>query len=222
MGSMSITLSNYASLCADLKAINKDAEKAIRATLSDFKSRAPAWISAAVSEEYTIKKSEVKDAMTGAKKIGSIKVSGVSVDNIGLEYSGRVLTPLHFKMKPKKPPVKKDKSVHLIPGENTSSDSDVVQAHPIKAYQITVEIHKGQSKTLQGKYGTPPFLGSNGAGAYIPFQRKSEIRSSVVSVTSTSVPQMITNEKVAETIQKNIEEGLTKRLEHHTERALKS
>ena len=33
---------------------------------------------------------------------------------------------------------------------------------------------------------------------------------------------MITNEKVAETIQKNIEEGLTKRLEHHTERALKS
>ena len=168
MGSMSITLSNYASLCADLKAINKDAEKAIRATLSDFKSRAPAWISAAVSEEYTIKKSEVKGAMTGAKKIGSIKVSGVAVDNIGLEYTGRVLTPIHFKMKPKKPPAKKEKDVRLIPGDNIGSDSDVMQVHPIKAYQVTAEIHKGKSKSL----GSSVFLGSNGGEGYIPFQRR--------------------------------------------------
>lgn len=218
MGSMSITLSNYASLCADLKAINKDAEKAIRATLSDFKSRAPAWISAAVSEEYTIKKSEVKGAMTGAKKIGSIKVSGVAVDNIGLEYTGRVLTPIHFKMKPKKPPAKKEKDARLIPGDNIGSDSDVIQVHPIKAYQVTAEIHKGKSKSL----GSSVFLGSNGGEGYIPFQRTGDGRTPIKSIKTVSVPQMITNEKVAETIQKNIEEGLTKRLEHHTERALKS
>ena len=222
MGSMSISISNYAKLCADLKAMNKDAEKAIRSTVSDFKSRAPAWISAAVTEEYTIKKSEVKGALTGAKKIGSIKVSGVNVDNIALEYSGRPLTAIHFKMKPKKPTVKREKDKRLIPGENVDGfDSEVAQVNPIKAYQITVEIHKGQAKTLKGKYDTTPFLGGNGAGTYIPFQRKSEARGSITSVTSTSVPQMITNEKVAETIQKNIEEGLTKRLEHHTERALK-
>ena len=90
---MQISIKNYAKLCSDLRAMNKDAEKAISRTVADFKSRAPGWISQAVSDEYTIKKSEVKGAMVGAKKIGSIKVSGTMVDNIGLEYKGRLLTP---------------------------------------------------------------------------------------------------------------------------------
>ena len=85
-GSMQVSLSNYAALCKDLQAMNGDATKAIQRTVSDFKSRAPAWIGAAVTEEYTIKKSEVKGALTGAKKIGSIKVSGVEVDNIGVQW----------------------------------------------------------------------------------------------------------------------------------------
>ena len=108
-GSMDISIKNYAKLCKDLRALNKDAEKAISRTVADFKSRAPGWISQAVTEEYTIKKSEVKDAMTGAKKIGSIKVSGIAVDNIRLEYKGRLLTPIHFKMKPKKPKAAREK-----------------------------------------------------------------------------------------------------------------
>lgn len=214
---MSVSIANYAKLCADLKAMNKEAEKAIQRTVSDFKSRAPAWVSAAVSEEYTIKKSEVKAAMTGTKKIGSVKVSGIAVDNIGLEYSGRVLTPLHFKMKPKKPPAKLEKKLRLIPGENIGSDSDVVAVHPIKAYQVTVEIHKGKIKSL----GSGVFLGSNGGEGFIPFQRTGGGRTPVEAIKTVSVPQMITNEKVAETIQKNIEEGLTKRLEHHAQQAMK-
>ena len=55
-GSMQVSLSNYAALCKDLQAMNGDATKAIQRTVSDFKSRAPAWIGAAVTEEYTIKK----------------------------------------------------------------------------------------------------------------------------------------------------------------------
>ena len=34
----------------------------------------------------------------------SIRVSGVSVDGASLEYKGRTLTPLHFKMSPKSRP----------------------------------------------------------------------------------------------------------------------
>lgn len=218
MPGMEISLKNYAKLCADLKKINADSEKAIRRTVSDFKTRAPAWISAAVSEEYTIKKSEVKGAMTGAKKIGSIKVSGVAVDNIGLEYKGRTLTPIHFKMKPKKPSVKREKDRRLIPGENVDGfDGEVAPVYPIKAYQVTVEIHKGQTKSL----GSSVFLGSNGGGGYIPFQRTGDSRTPIKSIKSVSVPQMITNDKVAEEIQRRIEEGMIARLNHHVEQAMK-
>lgn len=221
-GSMKISIKDYAKLCGSLKGLNADAENAIRKTVSDFKSRAPGWINTAVSEEYTIKKTEVKQSMKGAKKRGTINVSGIQVDNIGLEYEGRRLTPIHFRMKPKKPSTKRDKDKRLIPGENIVGYlGGVAAVNPIKAYQIKVEIHKGKWETLQGKYGTTPFLASNGGGAYLPFQRKGEERQPVVSIRSTSVPQMITNEKVSKDIQHKIEEGITKRLEHHVEQALK-
>ena len=114
-GSMSVAIKNHAELIKNLKAMNKDAEKALSRTVSDFKSRAPGWVSQAVTDEYTIKKKEVKDAMTGAKKAGSIKVEGTQIDNIQLVFEGRSLTPTHFKMSPKKPSTVRQKP-RLIPG----------------------------------------------------------------------------------------------------------
>ena len=219
-GTMKVGIKNYSKLCKDLKAMNKNAEKAVRSTVSDFKSRAPGWISQAVTEEYTIKKAEVKDSMAGARKAGSVKVGGISVDNVQLVYEGRELTPTHFKMSPKKPSTVRQKP-RRIPGEGTSSDSEVVMAAPLKAQTITVEIHKGQKKTLSGKYAPAPFLAPNGSGEYLPFQRRSERRGDIVSIKSTSVPQMIENEKVANSIQEKINEGLQKRLEHNASRAMK-
>lgn len=214
---MQISIKNYAKLCSDLRAMNKDAEKAISRTVSDFKSRAPGWISQAVSDEYTIKKSEVKGAMVGAKKIGSIKVSGTMVDNIGLEYKGRLLTPLHFKMKPKKPKAAREKDKRLIPGENVEGfTGEVAPVYPIKAYQINVEIHKGKAKNLP----SGAFLGTNKGEGFIPFQRTGDSRTPITSIKSVSIPQMITNEKVAEDIQKRIEEGMIARLNHHVEQAM--
>lgn len=219
-GSMSIQIKDYAKLCQSLRAMNKDAEKAISRTLSDFKSRAPAWISQAVTEEYTIKKAEVKGANTGARKAGSIRVEGTVVDNVQLIYRGRALTPTHFKMSPTKPSTVRQTG-RLIPGEGTTSESDVVLARPLKTKPITVEIHKGQKKTLNGKYDAPPFLASNGGGGYIPFQRQSEERGKIVSIKSTSVPEMIENETVAPSIEEKISAGLQSRLEHHAAQAMK-
>lgn len=214
---MDIKIANYQKLCRDLQGLNKDAEKVLEQTANDFKSRAPAWVSQAVTEEYTIKKSDVKAAFSGTKKApGHIKIKGTPVSNIQLLYSGRVLTPLHFKMSPKKPSIKREKAVRLIPGDNTDSDSPVVAALPIKEYKIKTEIHKGKQKTLPE--GT--FLGSNGAGQYIPFQRKGMNRGDIKAVRTVSVPQMISNEKVEEKIQEAIEENLTKRLNHHADRIL--
>lgn len=220
-GSMNISISDYKKLCDDLRAINTDTEKAISRTVSDFKSRAPGWVSSAVTEEYTIKKQEVKSSLKGAKKVGTIKVAGQMVDNIQLDYRGRSLTPTHFKMSPRKPSDKRDKKTRLIPGGNIEGFAgEVAAVRPIRGPKIKVEIHKGKKETLNGKYGPKPFLATNGHGTFLPFQRMGDMRESIVSIKTTSVPQMITNEKVSEDIQKRIEEEMGKRLEHHIQQAL--
>jgi hypothetical protein len=172
----------------------KDAETVLQRTVADFKSRAPAWVSAAVSETYGISKKEVKGAFTGAKKTaGSISAGGKQIDCIGLVYSGRVLTPLRFKMKPTKRPVRN------------------------RPYQVSAEIFKGQRKVL----GSDIFLGSNKGGGYIPFQRKGDSRLPIESKKTVSIPQMIGNAQVEAQIRTNIDEGLSKRVEHHFNQVMK-
>lgn len=222
MESISGGLKNYKEVMKGLEDINKDSETAIKRTISDFKSRAPGWVSKAVTDEYTIKKSEVNSALSGATKAGSKKVKGREIDNLALVYKGRPLTPTHFKMNPKKPSTVKEKNKRLIPGQNVEGfEGEVAPVQPIKQKLISVEVHKGQARKLTGKYGDTPFLQTNGSTGFIPFQRKTDDRKSMVSIKSTSAPQMITNEKTSEEIYKSIDEGLSKRLEHHVEQALK-
>lgn len=221
---VTIDVKNLKEIEKKLEGFTGDAEKVLRRTTSDFKTRAPGWISTAVTEEYNIKKSDVKSAYKGSKVKGTVKVSGASMDDVALEYSGKRLTPAHFKMKPKKPRntrLKKEKQV--IPGQNIAGfNGRFATVSPQKPYQITVEILKGHPETLHGKpnYSTP-FLASNGAGLNLPFQRKSSKRTDMKSVRTISVPQMITNETVAENIQEKIKDGLSKRLDHHLEQMAK-
>jgi hypothetical protein len=123
-------------------------------------------------------------------------------------------------MSPKKPSTVRQGTM-VIPGQYTSSDSKVVTTHPLKAQKIKVEIHKGQKKVLKGKYSPTPFLGSNGYGQYIPFQRTGDDRNKFESIKSTSVPQMIEHENVEENIKKRVNEELQKRLEYHVKQAMK-
>ena len=218
-GSINIAIEGAEDLKDKLAKMNKQSETVVKRTVSDFKSRAPAWVSAAVTEYYAIKKSDVKGAMTGVKKgIGKIKVAGVTVDEISLVYSGRLLTPTHFKMKPTAPPAKRAKDTRLIPGQNVKSDAvgDVATVTPLAPYQVTAEIKKGHRVTFPGQ----TFLGTNKGAGYIPFQRQSEERTDIKSIKTVSIPQMITNEQVGEEIKKKIDEGLSKRLEHHLQQEL--
>lgn len=219
-GSISIAVDAAGTLKEKLGKMDTQSQTVVKRTISDFKSRAPAWVSAAVAEEYAIKKAEVKGAMTGVKKgIGKIKVAGVTVDEISLVYSGRLLTPTHFKMKPSTPPKKREKDKRLIPGQNIRSDKAVgavAAVSPLAPYQVTAEIKKGKRVTFPGQV----FLGTNKGAGYIPFQRESDERTDIKSIKTVSIPQMITNEKVGEEIQKKIDEGLGKRLEHHLQQQL--
>lgn len=201
-GSMDVSLKDYPGLVKKLNELDKDSEKVIKRTTSDFKSRAPAWVAAAVSATYGIKKAEITKAKTDAKPVGTIKVSGIAVDNIQLTFSGRVLTPTHFNMKPKtRPKATKDENGKTI--------------RRAKSYTVTAEIFKGQRKPL----GSNVFLGTNKGTGQIPFQRTGQGRTPIDAIKTVSIPQMITNETVAAQIRQNIDEGLSKRLENHLKQA---
>ena len=190
MSGINIEFPNLKDIEKKIAAHEKAAGKALKRTVSDFKTRAPAWISAAVVEEYGIKKADVKSAISAKQKAGSISVGGISVDNIQIVYQGRVLTPTHFKMKP--------------------------TARPQKKYKVTAVIKAGQRQQLS----SIAFLAHSGSAGtmQIPFQRTESSRLPIKAIKTVSVPQMVTNEKVAASIQKKITEGLEKRFEHHLER----
>lgn len=191
-----VKVPNFPKLVGELKDMNKDVEKALGRTVADCKTRAPAQVTKAVTAVYGIKSSEVtaagKTAKGGAKTVGKIKVKGVSVDSVQLIYKGRLLTPTHFSMTPKKRP------------------------EAGKKYTVKAAIFKGQKKVL----GSSVFLASSGAAGTteIPFKRKTAKRLPIEAIRTVSIPQMITNEKVSTDIQARIDELLTKRLQHNTER----
>lgn len=221
MGMMNIAISNLGELKKQIDKTKEQSEKVIKQTVNDFKSRAQAWVSAAIVNTYNIKKADVKKCFKGAKKgPGNIKIKSVYLDNMQLLYSGRLLTPIHFGMKPGKPPARRMKDRRLIPGQTIKSNNDVgpvASVSPIAPYQVSVEVFKGKRKTIKKQ---DVFLGNNGGGKYIPFQRKGPDRKDVEVIRSTSVPQMITNKTVEASIYNNIEDGLTKRLEHHVNQEL--
>ncbi len=224
-GFINIAIKEAGKLKKQIEKNEEKCEKAIRRTVADFASRAPAWVSQAVTEVYGIKKSDVKECFKGTKKAsGSVKVSGTSVDNIQLQYSGRLLTPTHFKMKPTTQPAKRLKDRKLVPGQAikfASRPGEVAAVSPPAPYKVSAEIYKGKRKDFKGRN---IFLAPNkkGGSNYIPFQRMSEDRNDLESIKTVSVPQMITNKTVAKDINKRVNEGLQKRLEHHIEQQFKN
>lgn len=191
-----VKMPNFSKMVGNLKALNKDADKAVGRTIADCKTRAPAQVTKAVTAVYGIKSGEVTEAGKGAKKgaktVGSIKVSGVNVDSVQLIYQGRLLTPVHFSMTPKKRP------------------------EGGKKYTVKAAVYKGKKKAL----GSSVFLAPSGSAGTteIPFKRTTAKRYPIEAVKTVSIPQMITNETVAADIQVRMDELLENRLKHNTER----
>lgn len=211
--SISAQLSNLQQLVADLEAIENGGKKAISNTIKDVKARAPGWIAQEVTAVYNIKKSEITPSGSGKPKkmAGSIQITGETIEELTITYSGRMLTPVHFGMTPKTAP-------------------------PGKSYTLRMQVVKGQKKVI-GRYlntRTPggPYsershnilmgTGNTKAGGVsaIPFQRMSRTRTDIKKFTTISVPSMITSERTNEKIMTRLQEETAKRLQHNLDRAL--
>lgn len=211
--SISAQLSNLQQLVADLEAIENGGKKAISNTIKDVKARAPGWIAQEVTAVYNIKKSEITPSGSGKPKkmAGSIQITGETIEELAITYSGRMLTPVHFGMTPKTAP-------------------------PGKSYTLRMQVVKGQKKVI-GRYlntRTPggPYsershnilmgTGNTKAGGVsaIPFQRMSRTRTDIKKFTTISVPSMITSERTNEKIMTRLQEETAKRLQHNLDRAL--
>lgn len=214
---------NFQKLMDTVAQINEQGRKAVKDTVRDVKARAPSWIAQEVTSVYNIKKDEITPSgknsskpkkMAGSKPkkmAGSVNVSGETIEELTITYSGRLLTPVHFGMTPKTAP-------------------------PGKSYTLRMQVVKGQKKVI-GRYlntRTPggPYsershnilmgTGNTEAGGVsaIPFQRMSRTRTDIKKFTTISVPSMITSERTNEKIMTRFQEETAKRLQHNLDRAL--
>ena len=192
--------------------------KAVNSTCKEFKSRAPGWINKVVPHQYVIKSGEVKDSLKAKYNCGTTVLGGITLDDIRLEYRGRVLTFAHFKFTPKNPDINLRKKRTLIPGQRTTSESPVVWAYQHRTQKVTVTVKRGHKEILKGKYLTTPFIASMNGSPVMPFQRTAQKNQTVKSMRSVSIPQMITNDKVAKEINERIDKQLGRRLQHHLDR----
>lgn len=215
-GTFTVTMKDGAKLAKQIAKLENGGKVAIQRTVSDFNSRAPAWVSKGIRQHYGVDTAAIKSAGPQKKKGAThINVAGVSIDGATLEYKGRTLTPTHFSMSPKKRPKRRARKKLLIPGQALRNPTEVAAVRPPYPYQITAQIVKGKTSTL------PPgsFIGAGKAPA-IPFQRTGSGRMPLEAVHTLSVPQMIDG-RAKETIETMISEGLEKRFTHHVQQAMK-
>lgn len=215
-GSFTVTCSGAKDIVKRLNKLENGGQTAIKKTVNDFMSRAPAWVSKGIREHYGVDTAAIKSAGPQKKKGAThINVAGVSVDGATLEYKGRTLTPTHFKMSPKSRPTKRRRTPILIPGQMLNSSPEVGTVRPPAPYQITAQIIEGQRARLPDN----TFMGAGKVPA-IPFQRTGSGRGPLEAVHTLSVPQMIDG-RAKETIETMISEGLENRFTHHVQQAMK-
>lgn len=187
-------------------------ERVVERTIKDAKQRVPGWVATEVAKQYGVDKKEII-----GNKIGSMRISGSTMQDLRFTYKGRRLTPTHFKMSPTEPTGGRyTLKATIIKGQRSTFG---------RVKKLTKKQRKALGRNFKGMNPrtsdhSPIMLmhtGNAHAGGtdYIPFQRKSTSRTDVHPIKTISLPQMITNEKVAPNIYKAIDEKLGKRLEHH-------
>lgn len=195
-------------------------ETAIKRTVSDFVSRAPAWISKAVRQNYNVNAAGIKAAGPHVEQGAGADVGGggLAVAGAALVYKGSPLTTTHFNQSPKAAPTGRQSRSIRVPGQavNTAEGSPVATINPPKKYTVKATIIKGSRVSL----GSNVFIASGNGGSTLPFQKKSDARMPIEAVKTLSVPQMISG-RAKEDVEKIIDEKLTQRFEHHVQQAMK-
>lgn len=148
-GSFTVSYSGAGDIVKRIQKLKDGGEVAIKRTVSDFTSRGPGWVSKGIREHYGVDTAAIKDAAKKPKRgRTSIRVAGISVDGATLEYKGRTLTPIHFKMSPKARPSAQQKKPIRIPGQLIAGGSPVAMVRPPRKYTVKVTIIKGQRTAM--------------------------------------------------------------------------
>ena len=209
--SVTCQIKNYKALRKQIEDMKKAPRQVIKSLTADAVSRVPGWIAAEVSKVYGVKKGEIT-----SNKIGTVRTEGNVVDQVKIIYKGRVLTPTHFGMSPKAP--------------KPNRGSYTLKATIIKGQRVTMgkvkkltkkqraDMAKNFTRSGERKSDHSPVMLMPTGATHIPFQRRSTNRKDVVAVKTLSLPQMVSSERTEEGIQKAINEGLGKRLDHYMER----
>lgn len=208
MGGINCSIKNYGQVVKALGKIQQQTEKDLQGAIRDVRREATKKIADEVAQNYNVKKSEIT-----AGKIVRSKVTA-KAGSIEIKYTGRLLTPTHFKgYSPKKPSALTEKSV-VIPGQGISFKGKPGQFATVrirKPYKVKAEIKKGNKITFsQGTFVAPAAKGSQ---TYIPFQRSGERRKAVEALKTLSVPQMVTNDEVAKNILEHLSGSVSKGLD---------
>ena len=187
--SINIDITNMDEVVRGMKDCQKDLAKGARRTMLDLANRGVnTVVRSEVTKVYNIKKKDVESGARHYKQeSGSISLQGVTIPLFEVTYKGKMLTPIHFAMTPKKRPA--------------GNRRYTIKWKPLRA---------GGKKPLVTS-GEPGFLAPSGYSSgtpAIPFQRAGKSRQPIRAVKRLSVPIMIENEKVAPHIEKAIMERM--------------
>lgn len=234
-GGLSVSYSGAGDIVKKLQKLRNSGEVAIKHTVSDFASRAPGWVTKGIRQHYGVDKDAIEKAQSRTKR-GSgttqIKVKGLSVDGAALEYKGRTLTPIHFRMSPSTPhPKGLQTKRNLIPGQAIAEkarnpNAPFGMARVPVPYQVSATIIKGSREKMEKGTYLAPSSKKKPDSPILPFQRMGSGRTPVHAVRTLSVPQMIEGKdgkksRATDTISNIINENLEKRFENHIKRAMR-
>lgn len=199
---------DMAEALAELQELEKKSKTAMDRTMKDIKSRGPSWIAQGVSKEYNLTASKVKSG--GLVKL---KVTGNGIGDLTFKYTGRMLTPTHFKMSP------------TAPKDGTYT----IKATVLRGRRSTVGKVKKMTKKQRKKIGLnfqrkgtrnspqSPIMLVNSKGNYLPFQRTKQPGTFDKIIKMPSVPQMIQDGKgnTKPAVRKVLNENIEKRFNNH-------
>lgn len=199
MSYVRVKLDGYDEIKQAMKDLEKGAQKTLDYTMRDFRRSMPGWIASEVIKEYNVGKQSITSS-----KIGTVKAVGNGMES-AIIFGGRLLTPIHFGMKPKKmkAPKKLSKKDRMkVPGGEIKFKGKAGQVATLKRaqqpYEVSWEIKRGDRKTPRGDYNTPWYIApaAKGSDTQIPFQRSPGHPKGFATVAAhtVSLPQMVSHD----------------------------
>ena len=202
------------SIDKNLESIITKSETTMKDVVSSVRSSGPGWVASEVINVYNIQKREITPSQKdpGRKLAGKVKVRGNTIETLALVYTGRLLTPMHFDIS------------HTEPKQGAYTLKATFFKGKRKTLGSIKKLTKKQRKNLSKNFRSegvqrsnksPIMLMPTGTSnidktAYIPFQRKTKERDSIEPIKTLSVPQMISNPKVWNNINKVLAENINK------------